>query len=144
MDTIKLNKRYLIMDINELKKNYPYLIEIGQWLAIIPAACIGAITMCLLVRLVFWLGSFVTSATIIEYYLKEIVSSAAFGGALVFFPAYVAPRFKFKVALIFAAFLLIFFCVMLPSELVGKQYLYVLRNACAVVGAIIILFEIYE
>lgn len=140
-------------------KNTMNIKSILRWIALLPAAVAGAL---LAYNLTKWIqaGAYIRYVDINSYtifgvnILKiviELMASAFMGVAFVYIGAFVAPKYKRVVAIVFAVIMAIIALVALyfaffvnPTSNLQDNIMYVLTNIAAIAGAIGAVFVWWE
>lgn len=120
------------MNFDTFVKKNPRLTEILRWIFVIPAAIIGALLAFGFIRLIHWLGG----ESNFSCFITKMISGIVFGGAFVYSAAYVAPRYKIKVAIVFAVILSLASIFTIYLGILNKNYLNSAINLCALIGAV--------
>lgn len=120
------------MNFDNFNEKNPKLTETLRWILVLPAAIIGALIAFAFMRFIHWLGG----KSNFDFFYNHIISAVVFGGAFVYSAAYVAPKYKVKVAIIFAILLSLASIFTIFLCLINKSYFDAIKDISAIVGAI--------
>ena len=123
---------------NFVEKN-PRLTEILRWIFVLPAAIIGALLAFGFIRLIHLLGGESNFA----FFINEMISGIVFGGAFVYSAVYVAPRYKTKVAMVFAILLLFVTINSIYLCIINNDFLSSIKDIFSCIGAIAVAVYTY-
>ena len=123
--------------------------SILRWIALLPAAVVGALVAYNLSKWMqqamenFYVGSLTIFGINVSRLFIELVASAFMGIAFVYIGAFVAPKYKRVVAIVFAVIMAIIALVSLyfaffvnPTSNLQDNIMYVIANIAVIGGAI--------
>lgn len=123
----------------------PVYIQVLRWVALVPGSLLSAWAVYLLCRLVLWLGSSrFEDETWFEYIFGELLSHGMMGYAFVFGASYIAPKFKLRVAIVFAVIAVFLSGMAAFASLSLDRYLNILSGLCLGVGGVIAAIKVYS